>query len=41
MTIARVKLSHTDLEVSCFCFGTTTFGKLLDQAGSTLLVRRA
>ncbi len=28
-------LPHTDLEVSRFCFGTMTFGKPLDQAGST------
>jgi 1-deoxyxylulose-5-phosphate synthase len=40
MSIPRIKLQHTDLEVSRFCFGTMTFGKPLDQAGSTQLVNR-
>ncbi len=38
MSIPVIKLQHTDLEVSRFCFGTMTFGKPLDQAGSTQLV---
>ncbi len=38
MSIPKIKLKHTDLEVSRFCFGTMTFGKPLDQAGSTQLV---
>jgi aryl-alcohol dehydrogenase-like predicted oxidoreductase len=33
-------LPHTDLNVSRLCFGTMTFGKPLDQAGSTQLVDR-
>src|SRR5215831_19037942 len=33
-------LPHTDLNVSRLCFGTMTFGKPLDQAGSTQLVNR-
>jgi 1-deoxyxylulose-5-phosphate synthase len=33
-------LRHTDLRVSRLCFGTMTFGKPLDQAGSTQLVDR-
>ena len=33
-------LPHTDLNVSRLCFGTMTFGKPLDQAGSTRLVDR-
>jgi aryl-alcohol dehydrogenase-like predicted oxidoreductase len=33
-------LPHTDLNVSRLCFGTMTFGKPLDQAGSTTLVDR-
>src|ERR1700761_5657604 len=40
MTIPKIRLQHTDLEVSRFCFGTMTFGKPLDQAGATLLVNR-
>ena len=40
MSIPKIKLKHTDLEVSRFCFGTMTFGKPLDQAGSTELVNR-
>ncbi|MGB8768607.1 MAG: aldo/keto reductase [Candidatus Korobacteraceae bacterium] len=40
MTIPHIKLKHTDLEVSRFCFGTMTLGKPLDQAGSTLIVKR-
>jgi aryl-alcohol dehydrogenase-like predicted oxidoreductase len=40
MSIPKIKLKHTDLEVSRFCFGTMTFGKPLDQAGSTQLVNR-
>lgn len=40
MPIPYIKLKHTDLEVSRFCFGTMTLGKPLDQAGSTLLVKR-
>jgi aryl-alcohol dehydrogenase-like predicted oxidoreductase len=40
MTIPKIKLKHTDLEVSRFCFGTMTFGKPLDQAGATQLVNR-
>src|SRR5581483_4596718 len=40
MTIPSIKLKHTELEVSRFCFGTMTFGKPLDQAGSTQLVDR-
>jgi 1-deoxyxylulose-5-phosphate synthase len=40
MSIPRIKLKNTDLEVSRFCFGTMTFGKPLDQAGSTQLVNR-
>jgi aryl-alcohol dehydrogenase-like predicted oxidoreductase len=34
------KLPHTDLNVSRLCFGTMTFGKPLDQSGSTQLVDR-
>jgi len=33
-------LPHTDLNVSRLCFGTMTFGKPLDQGGSTQLVDR-
>ena len=40
MTVPLIKLKHTDLEVSRFCFGTMTFGKPLDQAGSTQMVSR-
>src|SRR5215469_8613480 len=40
MSIPKIKLQNTDLEVSRFCFGTMTFGKPLDQAGSTQLVNR-
>jgi len=40
MKIPYIKLKHTDLEVSRYCFGTMTFGKPLDQAGSTQLVNR-
>ncbi|HEY5174359.1 MAG TPA: aldo/keto reductase [Terriglobales bacterium] len=40
MTIPYIKLKHTDLEVSRFCFGTMTLGKPLDQAGATRLVKR-
>jgi aryl-alcohol dehydrogenase-like predicted oxidoreductase len=40
MSIPKIKLKNTDLEVSRFCFGTMTFGKPLDQAGSTQLVNR-
>lgn len=40
MPIPKIKLKHTDLEVSRFCFGTMTFGKPLDQAGATQLVNR-
>src|ERR1022692_4057916 len=40
MSIPCIKLKHTDLEVSRFCFGTMTLGKPLDQAGSTQIVNR-
>ncbi len=40
MSIPVIKLKHTDLEVSRYCFGTMTFGKPLDQAGATQLVNR-
>jgi len=40
MDIPLIKLKHTELEVSRFCFGTMTFGKPLDQAGATQLVNR-
>jgi aryl-alcohol dehydrogenase-like predicted oxidoreductase len=40
MNIPLIKLKHTELEVSRFCFGTMTFGKPLDQAGATQLVNR-
>src|SRR5579864_4804976 len=40
MTIPKINLKNTDLDVSRFCFGTMTFGKPLDQAGSTQLVNR-
>jgi 1-deoxyxylulose-5-phosphate synthase len=40
MSIPRVKFKHTDLEVSRYCFGTMTFGKPLDQAGTTQIVNR-
>ncbi|MFZ0912441.1 MAG: aldo/keto reductase [Candidatus Korobacteraceae bacterium] len=40
MAIPYIKLKHTDLEVSRFCFGTMTLGKPLDQAGSTQIVNR-
>ena len=40
MTIPKIKLRNTDLDVSRFCFGTMTFGKPLDQAGATQLVNR-
>ena len=40
MSIPYIKLKHTDLEVSRFCFGTMTLGKPLDQAGSTQIVNR-
>ena len=40
MTIPKIKLKNTDLEVSRFCFGTMTFGKPLDQAGTTQVVNR-
>lgn len=40
MAIPRIKLKNTDLDVSRYCFGTMTFGKPLDQAGSTQLVNR-
>src|ERR1017187_10427789 len=40
MSIPHIKLKHTDLEVSRFCFGTMTLGKPLDQAGSTQIVNR-
>jgi aryl-alcohol dehydrogenase-like predicted oxidoreductase len=40
MSIPKIKLKHTDLEVSRFCFGTMTFGKPLDQASATQLVNR-
>jgi len=40
MTIPYLKLKHTDLEVSRFCFGTMTLGKPLDQAGATQIVNR-
>ena len=40
MSIPLVKLKHTELEVSRYCFGTMTFGKPLDQAGATQLVNR-
>jgi aryl-alcohol dehydrogenase-like predicted oxidoreductase len=36
----RCTLPHTDLNVSRLCFGTMTFGKPLDQTGSTQLVDR-
>ncbi len=40
MSIELHTLPHTDLNVSRLCFGTMTFGKPLDQAGSTKLVDR-
>ena len=40
MSIPVIKLKHTDLDVSRYCFGTMTFGKPLDQAGATQLVNR-
>lgn len=40
MKLAHLKLPHTDLEVSRLCFGTMTFGKPLDQLGSTRLIDR-
>ncbi len=40
MTIPKINLKNTDLDVSRFCFGTMTFGKPLDQAGATQLVNR-
>jgi aryl-alcohol dehydrogenase-like predicted oxidoreductase len=40
MAIPYIKLKHTDLEVSRFCFGTMTLGRPLDQAGSTQIVNR-
>jgi 1-deoxyxylulose-5-phosphate synthase len=40
MSIPKIKLKHTDLEVSRLCFGTMTFGKPLDQAGATQMVNR-
>lgn len=40
MNIPRINLPHTDLSVSRYCFGTMTFGKPLDQAGSSELVNR-
>ncbi len=40
MNIPSIKLKHTDLQVSRYCFGTMTFGKPLDQAGATKLVNR-
>ena len=40
MTVPKIKLKNTDLEVSRFCFGTMTFGKPLDQAGATQVVNR-
>jgi 1-deoxyxylulose-5-phosphate synthase len=40
MTIPKIKLANTDLEVSRFCFGTMTLGKPLDQAGTTQIVNR-
>ncbi|HKD84845.1 MAG TPA: aldo/keto reductase [Terriglobales bacterium] len=40
MSIPRIKLKHTDLEVSRYCFGTMTLGKPLDQAGTTQIVNR-
>ena len=40
MSISHVKLKHTDLEVSRFCFGTMTLGKPTDQAGTNELVDR-
>ncbi len=40
MKIPYLKLPNTDLEVSRLCFGTMTFGKPLDQLGSTRLVDR-
>ena len=40
MSIQYRTLPHTDLNVSRLCYGTMTFGKPLDQAGSTKLVHR-
>ncbi len=40
MSIPHIKLKHTELEVSRFCFGTMTLGKPLDQAGATQIVNR-
>jgi aryl-alcohol dehydrogenase-like predicted oxidoreductase len=40
MSIPKIKLKYTDLEVSRLCFGTMTFGKPLDQAGATQMVNR-
>ena len=40
MSIPKIKLKHTQLEVSRLCFGTMTFGKPLDQAGATQIVDR-
>jgi 1-deoxyxylulose-5-phosphate synthase len=40
MKVPHLKLPHTDLVVSRLCFGTMTFGKPLDQLGSTRLIDR-
>src|ERR1039457_7677472 len=40
MSIPHIKLKHTDLEVSRFCFGTMTLGKPLDQAGTDQVIDR-
>ena len=40
MSIPKITLKHTQLEVSRLCFGTMTFGKPLDQAGATQIVDR-
>src|SRR5664279_1960357 len=36
----RRTLPHTDLTVSCLCFGTMTLGKPLDQAGTNEIISR-
>ncbi len=40
VTIPTLKLKHTDLEVSRFCFGTMTLGKPLDQSGTNEVINR-
>ena len=40
MTIPHVKLEHTDLGVSRFCFGTMTLGKPMRALSNTILRMR-